>query len=345
MNHALVEDVRRIAVLRANAVGDFVLTLPALAALRAAYPGASICLLGQPWHHEFLRNRPDIVDEVVVAPLFDQSRQSDFFAAMRARRFDLALQLHGGGRDSNPFVAGLGARLTAGFTTADATPLTRSLPYQPHHPVALHLLEGVALVGARSANFNPRMTPTRADLEEAERVLPTGKRPLVVLQPGARDPRRCWSAQRFAALGDALAARGAQVAIHGTAGEEGCVEAVAQSMRHGAIRLCARLTLGGLSGLLSRAVLVIGNDTGPLHLARAAGTATVTIIWIGNVHSYGPLESVDNRLVVSWQINCPVCGLANVTERCSHDCSFVDAVQSETVVAAALELYDIRRIG
>src|SRR3989442_10772331 len=65
---AWVPGVARIAVLRANAVGDFIFTLPALAAVKAAYPGAELVLLGAPWHERFLSGRPGPVDRVLVVP-------------------------------------------------------------------------------------------------------------------------------------------------------------------------------------------------------------------------------------------------------------------------------------
>ncbi|HYZ14740.1 MAG TPA: hypothetical protein VE591_00005, partial [Candidatus Acidoferrum sp.] len=60
-----VPDARKIAVLRANAIGDLVFSLPAFDALRAAYPDAEITLLGLAWHAEFLRERPSLVDRVL----------------------------------------------------------------------------------------------------------------------------------------------------------------------------------------------------------------------------------------------------------------------------------------
>src|SRR6185295_1018905 len=101
-----VPQVRRLVVLRANAVGDFVVALPALAALRHAYPRAHITLLGRRWHAEFLQNRPGPVDEVIELPdvpgvtvppqaEVDAAALAAFVARMRARQIDLALQLHG----------------------------------------------------------------------------------------------------------------------------------------------------------------------------------------------------------------------------------------------------------
>ena len=106
---ARIDDVRRIAVLRPNAVGDFVFALPCLHALKAAYPDAHIDYLGLRWHAEFLAQRPGPVDEVHIVPPcpgiglppdepHDAEAVEAFVSEMRAMRFDLALQVYGGGR-------------------------------------------------------------------------------------------------------------------------------------------------------------------------------------------------------------------------------------------------------
>ncbi|MDT4997347.1 MAG: hypothetical protein QOD45_1415, partial [Pseudonocardiales bacterium] len=73
----LVRDVRRIAVLRANSIGDFVLALPALAALRSAYPSAQITYLGDTWHPVLLAGRPGPWDQVTVVPPYAGVRGDD----------------------------------------------------------------------------------------------------------------------------------------------------------------------------------------------------------------------------------------------------------------------------
>lgn len=64
-----LKNVNKIAVLRANALGDFIFTLPALLAIHAAYPAAEIVLLGKPWHKEFLQQRRTPVNRVIVVPV------------------------------------------------------------------------------------------------------------------------------------------------------------------------------------------------------------------------------------------------------------------------------------
>ncbi len=165
-----------MAVLRANGIGDFILALPALEALRSAYPQAQVVLLGRRWHRDFLTGRPGPVDRVVVVPTCrgvteEPGRREDpeelarFFEEMAQEGFDLALQLHGGGRYSNPLVHRLGARVTAGLRTPDAPPLDRWVPYVYFQHETLRYLEVASLVGALAPPvLEPRLTVTQRDL-------------------------------------------------------------------------------------------------------------------------------------------------------------------------------------
>jgi len=91
-------------------------------------------------------------------------------------------------------------------------------------------------------------------------------------------------------------------------------------------------------GLLSHAVLFVGNDSGPRHLAVAAGTPTVGVFWIGNALTFGPLVGGEHRIVISYRTECPVCGQAQLTERCDHDVSFVDDVPAGDVLTAVTQV-------
>lgn len=348
----IVPGVERILVLRPNALGDFVFALPALHALRAAYPRARITLLGKGWHQRFLRGRPGPIDEVIAMPCVrgvgapmdapdeDADEVEAFVAALRARRFDLAFQMYGGGRHSNPFVAGLGARLTVGLRSPDAPPLDRWLPYRPLQNERLRLLELVALVGAGVTTLEPRLAVTAADREELAQALPPALlsgQPWVVLQPGATDPRRRWPAASFARLGDALASGGAQVALNGSADERDLLLDVLSRMRQPAFDLSGRLSIGGLAALLERAALLVSNDTGPLHLAQSVGCATVGIYWFSNLLVSAPPFQARHTHALSTRLDCPVCGRCNLHERCPHDASFVADVSVDEVLGLARE--------
>ncbi|MEW6167277.1 MAG: glycosyltransferase family 9 protein [Pseudomonadota bacterium] len=353
MKAARVPDVGGIAVLRANALGDLIVSLPALEALRATYPHARITLLGNAWHADFLDGRPGPIDEVVALPPIagltapagatgSDEAVRRCIERLRARRFDIALQLHGGGRYSNPFVRALGARVSAGFATKDSVALDRTLPYQPLQPQIAQQLEAVALVGGAPRTLSPRLRLRPRDRAEARRVHTGGGRPLVLLHPGARDPRRRWSAAHFARVGEHFAARGAEVLINGSGEDADCAAAVAAAMRGPAHVVDGHLSAGGLAALIAGARLVISNDTGPAHLARALEVPTVTVYWIGNFLTYGPLSAAGHRAALSWRLDCPVCGQRCIDAGCTHPASFVDDIAAETVIALAEALYDER---
>lgn len=339
--------VERIAVLRANALGDFLFALPALDALRRAYPSAEIVLLGRDWHASFLDGRPSPVDRAVPVPPYDgvchaggsedPDRVDAFFASMERERFDLAFQLHGGGRNSNPFVQRLGARLTVGTRTPDAVALDRWIPYVYYQHETIRLLEVVALAGAHPVTLEPVLAVTPADMAEADAVLPDAGA-LVALHPGATDPRRRWPPEKFAAVGDALGAAGADVVVTGTGDEAGLVRDVVGAMDVEAADLAGALGTGGLAALLSRCHVVVSNDTGPLHLAAAVGAATVGIYWCGNMINAGPLTRARHRPAIAWRLACPVCGVDCTTASCPHRQSFVADVPVDEVRASALDL-------
>jgi ADP-heptose:LPS heptosyltransferase len=73
VQHQKINSVKKIAVLRAGAIGDFIVTLPAITGLRYAYPEAEIVLLGTSWQKDFLISRRTVIDRVVVVPANEQA--------------------------------------------------------------------------------------------------------------------------------------------------------------------------------------------------------------------------------------------------------------------------------
>ncbi len=359
--------VRKIAVLRANALGDFIFSLPALDSLRAAYPESEIVLLGAPWHARFLAGRPGPVDRVMVVPPLPGIRaaepgevgpgqagavgsarlREEFLDEARAEEFDVALQLHGGGGNTNALVSLLGAGLTAGLRADGAPPLDRWVRYEYYQPEVFRYLEVVGLVGAPAVTYRPRVAITDADRSVLRAALPPPARPRAALHPGASDPRRRWPARHFAEVGDALAGAGAEVLVTGTAAEADVVRDLLAAMRAPAIPVVDTVDLGGLAALYAECAVVVSNDTGPVHLAEAAGAATVGIYWVGNFINGAPPHRARHRPLISWTLDCPVCGLDCTRDiypargggsGCVHTESFVADIPPSEAVDAALEL-------
>ncbi|AMJ45269.1 glycosyltransferase family 9 protein [Corynebacterium stationis] len=334
--------VERIAVLRGGGLGDVMFSMPAITALADAYPDASITLLCTPAAVSLLQDRPGPVSEVVELPISQGVRPgrenpwqiAEFLKRMKERHFDLAVQLHGGGRYSNPFLLELGARHTVGTCTPDAVPLERNLPYVYYQHEMLRALEVVGLAGAEVRDLEPRIVARRTEREVA-RQYRTGQR-LLTIHPGATDPRRRWPVERFAEIARRAVAADWQVLVVGDAADMEAAERIARDA--GGRSLAGSLTLSELVGVLAESDVVLGNDSGPRHLALAVGTRTVGLYWVGNLINAGPLGRGKHRVQLSWVTNCPVCGV-DVTqvgwtaERCDHDPSFLTGIGVDDVWA------------
>ena len=346
-----VPGVRRLAVLRANGVGDYVVAEPALAALRAAYPDAEITLLGAAHTRPLVEGRPGPCDRYVQVPLTTGVRVGPdpdatpqeleaWCAQQREHAYDLAVQLHGGGRNSNALLLRLGARVTAGAATPDAPKPDRWVPYTAYQHDTLRWLEVVRTVGAPMLRVEPHVSVTREDLAESRAALPPGDRPLVVVHPGATDGRRCYPEERLGAVARSLADRGARVAVLGGPGDADKVARVAEGAGGDVETVVGGLSLGGLVGTLRRASLMLGNDSGPRHLAAAVGTPTVAVFTYANLADVAPLSRTWHRLEVSWHGGCRVCGRRVLEGGCGHGASATHDVPVERVLGLAADLWD-----
>lgn len=349
-------NVRKIAVLRANALGDYIFAVPALEALKLRYPDAELVYLGKSWHREFLTRRPGPVDRVVVVPkshgiphekdrVENREEVDSFFEVMQQEGFDIAFQMHGGGGHSNPFTARLGASLAAGFQDVDAPPLDINVPYHLYQHEVLRYLELVGKVGAETRRLEPRIVTMESDFEELAGSFSGLLRPYAVIHPGASEIHRQWSPESFARVGDHLAEKGLAVYLTGTGAEKDIVASVAGLMKREAGNLCGKLSLSALTALLKSARLLVSNDTGPLYLARALETPTVGIYWIGNLITASAVSVTRNRCSISWRNDCPLCGIDCIkvdvhypSDSCDHRVSFVNDVEVGEVIRHADDL-------
>jgi ADP-heptose:LPS heptosyltransferase len=271
-----------------------------------------------------------------------------FFARAKAERFDLAMQAHGGGRWSNPFTLGLGARYTIGTRTPDAEALDRWLPYRYHQHEVMRWLEVAGLAGASGA-VAARFAVTEQDRAAASFALDRLPVPVVTLHPGATDPRRHWPAEKYAELAARLVSSGAGVAVVGSASESGLADQVIDGARRrlpadraANVRgLAGAVDLSGLVGVLAASAVVVANDSGPRHLAEAVGTPTVSVFWCGNLINAGPFFRATHRPHISWTVACPVCGADLTTPGaaiCDHQESWVSDVAVDDVLGDTVDL-------
>lgn len=341
---------QRIAVLRPGGLGDTVLALPALESLRHRFPDAEVTLIGGALQAELLLGRsaveggPHLVDRHIAltpgAASLLTSGEDDEAATgaamlidLASDPFDIGIQIMGGGRHSNGFLTRASARWTVGMRTPDAAPLHRWLPYVHDQPEVFRGIEVMGLLGGQVVSVEPRLHVERA-----------WSRPgLALLHPGAGDPRRRWPAERFGEVAAALHDAGADVAVIGGPGDVELAAAAVVASGRAIANLAGQMTLPELAALLASASVVVGNDSGPVHLARAVGAATVAIYWCGNLINAASVWRARHRPAVSWRLRCPVCGTDCTRGECRHEASFVTDVTLDEVTASALDLFASER--
>jgi hypothetical protein len=135
----------------------------------------------------------------------------------------------------------------------------------------------------------------------------------------------------------ACAGDGFQVVVVGDGSEKEIADRIVELAGLGRVRSVAgELDMAGLVALLASAAVVVGNDSGPRHLAQALGVPTVGIFWAGNVINAGALGRSLHRIRASWVTACPSCGI-DVTQvgwtapRCPHDDSVVAGIEARDV--------------
>ncbi|HVU68718.1 MAG TPA: glycosyltransferase family 9 protein [Ktedonobacteraceae bacterium] len=286
--------IRTIALFRALYLGDMLLAVPALRALRQRFPEAEITLIGLPWAAELVEHYPAYLDRFVPfegypgLPEVEVKRRQTrtFLRAQRAYRYDLAVQMHGSGASSNAFVRDLRAKLSVGYFPPGDKAARKRLDIGEPYPADQHEIErnlGLArLLGATRLDPRLEFPLLERDVQECERLLETLSRKdrlWIGLHAGAKCPARRWPPAYFAQLADALADKlGARILLTGSAGEAATVRQVADQMSSKPLNLVGKTSLGGLAALLSRLDLFISNDTGPAHLASALDTPSITLM-------------------------------------------------------------------
>ena len=355
---------REVILIRPDHLGDALLTIPALRALRAAEHRLYLTLLVGPWVREVFTLR-GLVDEVLVTPFpgfrrestrnpFEPYRLLLRLADSLRRRGPMALVVL---RDDHWWGAWLGALagvpLRVGADHPAVRPfLTHPIPLRSQHVAARNLELVTALLTVLGYSNDSRLLTPEAhpltwpsDPGAARTVREALERygiaaPYIVVHPGSGAAAKCWPEERWATLVDALATRGYQVLLTGSASEHALLAKIVTETRSVPRNLAGKLSLPELAELLRQATLVIGTDTGPLHLAVAVGTPTVHLFGPTRPERFGPWGPRARHRVVHAPLRCPRCGDIGPDRACGAACMM--AIDVDDVLRIALELLESR---
>jgi ADP-heptose:LPS heptosyltransferase len=302
-------DVETVVIFRALQLGDMLCAVPALRALRAALPGARIALVGLPWAEQFADRFSKYIDEFFPFPghpaFPEQPVRHEqlirFYEAMQARRFTLALQMHGSGEISNGLVKGFGAHATAGYGNPPEPAQGCYFPYPDAGAEPVRLLQLVELLGAPAMGTQLEFPLTEQDWNELNGSgVGAGLVPgnYACIHPGARLRDKCWPPQRFAAIADQLAEQfGLAIVLTGSAKEIELTRAVASHMRTPAINAAAPISVGAMAALMSGARLLVCNDTGVSHIAAGLRLKSVVIFSKADIGRWAPIDQRLHRCI------------------------------------------------
>lgn len=314
----------RILIVLLGAIGDVARGLPLAARVRAGYPHAHLAWAVEPRSAPLLENHPALDERLV----FDRKGGARSFLAflrrVRSGGFDLVLDLQ---RHAKSGLVSFASRapVRLGFHRRNAKELNW---LASTHTIAPVEPRGWKLDQyQRFADFLelPALTP-RFDIrlrpEEEARVaalLATVPRPLAALFLGSTWESRLWFAASYAALADALEARGLATVLVGGADVTALATATAEQCAHRPLDLTNRTTLRETYGVLAHARVAIGPDSGPMHLAAAAGTPVVSLWGATAPARSAPFGSAD--LVLVGRVPCAPCYLRRcpIGRQCMRD--------------------------
>lgn len=328
--------IRDVLVLRLDRMGDLLMSLPALRDLRAALPAARIRLAVPAWSADLARSAP--VDDVLVwsPPWAGRAREGvDAWPALLAKaralrraRPDLAVDLQGDVRAAMLLWLA-GARERVGYAnTGGAYFLTRVVPLDETVPwVAQNRLAVAAALGREAPPQPPADPLTAAERLAGRQALAglglDGRRPLVGIHPSGGRRIKQWDIARWSELARRLRDEyGAALVITGGAADRALAEPIARAT--GALDLTGRFGARETMAVIAALDLFLSPDTGPMHMACAVGTPSVSVFGPSDPARYfsgGPGTSGGRHVVVRAELWCSPC---NLIRRPPAECAGAD---------------------
>jgi len=339
-----------ILLVRLGALGDIVHAVPAAAALRAAYPSASIDWVVDRRHHDMAR-LVTVIDRVITLDASTLGAWIRVVRELRAKRYDVALDLQG--LMKSALLARVsGAPRVIGFSiwhlrekgarpfyseVDEANP--RGFRLQAEDHVVRKNLRLLRTLGIDSTTVEfPLRIVSSAVLDDVRREF--GETPFALLNPGAAWPNKRWFSDRFGAVASFLRdVRGMRSLVLWGPGEAPLAHAVVEASE-GAATVAPPTTVVDLLALSRAASLMVSGDTGPLHIAAAAGTPIVAIFGPTDPQRNGPLSPDD--IAVSRYATCG----CHYDRRCRQSAwCLTDITTAEVIAGIQQRLSRVRVAG
>ena len=305
----------RILIVGPNWMGDMLFMTPAIRAIRKAYPESRIAALVPPRGTDLLARNPNLNEVIPWQESRGPAGLTHWFsltARIRAGRFDTVFLFHkSASRAAMAALAGIPARIgernwkRSFLLTASVPPAAKDSISKSESFLRVIEADGVPADGRQ---YEVGLSPEdhfAAETLLKEWGITNGER-LVALHAGANWRLKRWPAESFARLGDELSRRfGARVLFIGGTGDLPLVEKILSGMKSRPLVAAGKTTFRELGALLTRARLLVSNDSGPLHLGIAVGTPVIALFGPTSPELTGPPPG-SNAVTLVGSIGCPV---------------------------------------
>lgn len=337
-------DFKSILLFKLRYIGDVLLTTPAIRLLRQACPAARITMVVNKGTEDVLRYNPHVDNVITIerrrieaATFFKKLKYEwGLLKTLREWRYDLTVDFDSGERAA--FLAFLcNARTRIGFHYPKGL---RRFIFNRRVKVngRLHIVERNLLLVEKTLNLvrdDSRMelyTGQEEELRSAQWLIRNGlsDKDLVVIHPGGRFQSKRWAVEKWARLADLIQGdSGVPVVITGGESEREDVSTITYKMKTAVHSLVEQTTVLELAALLKRATLFIGNDSGPTHIAAAAGSPVIALFGPTDPSVWGPWGK--GHVVISKHAACSPCKVLNCTmdeENCMEQISVEEVFHS-----------------
>jgi len=286
----------RLCILRLSAIGDVTHMVPVVATLRRAWPEARITWIVGRLEHKLLAGLPG-VEFAVFDKKAGLAGYRALWRSLGPEPFDALLHAQVSLR-ANLASLGIRAGVKLGYDTARSKDMhglfvARRIPPGPGQHVLDSFFRFAATLGVTERHLEWNIPVSAEDEAFAARALPADG-PVLLVSPCSSHALRNWSADRYAAVADhASAAHGFRVVLCGgpTPEEARMAGAIEAAMRRPVVNLVGKDTLKQLLAMLRRSALVLSPDSGPMHMATAAGTPVIGLHAASNPDRSGPYLS------------------------------------------------------
>lgn len=294
--------LKNILCVRPDNIGDVIMTVPAIAALKQSVPGRKITLLASSGGAAIARYIPDVDDVIVFNTPWVKGAENvegdaigSVVAELRERQFDAAVIFTVYSQNPLPsamicYMAGI--RRIAGYCRENPYHLMTDWipdkePFMEIKHEVQRQLDLAENLGGRAEPDMLRLSVPDACRKSLARKLALRnideRKDIVLLHPGVSEEKRRFPADKFASAADMLAEDPAvRVIITGSASEKMLGDSIVKDCRHPVINLAGELSLGELIALIRQARVLISNNTGPVHIAAAMQTPVVVLYALTN---------------------------------------------------------------